>query len=266
MRPAIIHDKEIIEGYLRENEALNVYCIGDLDDLFRPFTIWYGLRGENGKLCSLAMLYTGGEIPALMAYRAYEGEALAELVCGISKLLPARFYSHLCETSKAALAKRFKLESHGRHLKMHLKDPSKIVGKTDSGVRRLCMADLEKLLELYRKAYPGNWFDPATLATGEYFGAFAGGDIICAAGVHVFSEKYGAAALGNITTRPDYRGKGLAGMVTAALCGSLLKKTHLIGLNVDNGNAAAIRCYQKLGFAVVGEYDEFMAEIHPSIS
>ncbi len=266
MRAEVIHNRETIEKYLRENEALNVYCIGDLDRLFRPFTIWYGLRGENEKLRSLAMLYTGGEMPALMAYRAYEGEALTELVCGISKILPAKFYSHLCETSEAALAKRFKLEPHGRHLKMYLNDPSKIRGKADSCVRRLCVADLENLLELYRESYPGNWFDPATLATGEYFGAFAGGDIVCAAGVHVFSEKYGAAALGNITTRPNYRGKGLAGMVTAALCRSLLKKTCLIGLNVDSKNEAAISCYRKLGFAVAGEYGEFMAKIGSAIS
>jgi hypothetical protein len=48
MRPVIIHDKETIERYLRGNEALNVYCIGDIDDFFRPFTIWYGLNVDSG--------------------------------------------------------------------------------------------------------------------------------------------------------------------------------------------------------------------------
>lgn len=262
LRPAIIHDKDTIEKYLRANEALNVYCIGDLDDFFRPFTIWYGLTDGAEKMRALVMLYTGGDMPALMAYRAYEGDALAELVSGISKILPAEFYSHLCAHSETALAERFNLEPHGRHLKMYLKDASMVPGGKDSEVRRLCAADAGKLLELYRDSYPGNWFDPATLATGEYFAMFAGADMVCAAGVHVYSKTYGAAALGNITTRPEYRGKGLAGRVTAALCRSLLEKVRLIGLNVDAGNAAAIRCYEKLGFAVAGEYGEFAASPH----
>ena len=255
----IIHDKDVIEKYLRENEALNVYCIGDLDDLFRPFTIWYGLAGDGGKLRALAMLYTGGDTPALMAYRAYEGEALSELMRGISAILPAGFYSHLCDPSEAALSERFKLEPHGRHLKMYLNDASKIRPVSDTAVKRLGPADLDKLLKLYRESYPGNWFDPATLATGEYFGLYDGADMVCAAGVHVYSKTYRAAVLGNITTRPGYRGKGLASKVSAALCGSLLEKVSLIGLNVDAENAAAIACYRKLGFAVVGEYGEFAA-------
>lgn len=259
LRPVIIHDKETIERYLRGNEALNVYCIGDLDDFFRPFTIWYGLNDGAGRLRALSMLYTGCDIPALMAYRAYEDGALAELISGISRLLPANFYSHLCGPSEAALAERFELEAHGGHLKMYLKDASKIPPDDDSAVRNLGAPDLEALVKLYKQSYPGNWFDPITLATGQYFGIFDGAELTCAAGVHVFSPAYGAAALGNITTRTEYRGKGLAAKVTAALCRSLMKKVRLIGLNVDSGNAPAIRCYEKLGFVVVGEYGEFMA-------
>ena len=259
MRPVIIHDKEIIERYLRGNEALNIYCIGDLDDFFRPFTIWYGLYDGAGRLRSLAMLYTGGDIPALMAYRAYEDGALAELISGISKFLPANFYSHLCAPSEVALAEHFDLEAHGRHLKMYLNDASKITTGDDPAVKNLGTPDLEALVKLYKESYPGNWFDPPTLSTGQYFGIYEGSELTCAAGVHVFSPAYGAAALGNITTRPEYRGKGLAARVTAALCRSLMKKVRLIGLNVESENAPAIRCYEKLGFTVAGEYGEFMA-------
>jgi len=259
LRPVIIHDKETIERYLRENEALNVYCIGDLDDFFRPFTIWYGLNDDAGRLRALSMLYTGCDIPALMAYRAYENGALTELICGISKFLPANFYSHLCGPSEAALTESFELEPHGRHLKMYLKDASKIPPDDDPVVKNLGAPDLEALVKLYKESYPGNWFDPITLATGQYFGIFEGVELTCVAGVHVFSPAYGAAALGNITTHPRYRKKGLAAKVTAALCRSLMKKVRLIGLNVDSGNAPAIRCYEKLGFVAVGEYGEFMA-------
>jgi predicted GNAT family acetyltransferase len=59
------------------------------------------------------------------------------------------------------------------------------------------------------------------LETGQYLGAFEGGAIVAVAGVHVYSERYGGAALGNVTTHPRHRGRGLGAAVTAALCKSL---------------------------------------------
>jgi predicted GNAT family acetyltransferase len=78
--------------------------------------------------------------------------------------------------------------------------------------------------------------------------------------VHVHAPTYRVAALGGIATRPDARGKGLAGVVTAGLCKSLLEAADDIGLNVKADNAPAIRCYRRLGFEVIGSYEEFMAE------
>lgn len=264
----ILHEKSVIEKYLRENAGLNVYCLGDLDDFFWNRTVWYGLshNAADGPR-ALAMLYTGGDISALMAYREYEGEHLTELIGRISHLLPARFYAHLCGPSQAALSIGFDLEPFGRHYKMLLTDTAQIAGGCPpagcgSGEAvRLGYLQLEALTRLYSDSYPGNWFDPAMLATGEYFGIYEGDRLVCAAGVHVFSKRYGAAALGNITTLPSHRGRGLASAVTAALCSSLLEKTRHIGLNVDASNAPAIKCYEKLGFEIVGEYGEFTARV-----
>jgi ribosomal protein S18 acetylase RimI-like enzyme len=76
--------------------------------------------------------------------------------------------------------------------------------------------------------------------------------------VHVYSIRYKVAALGNITTHPDYRGRGYGRMVTGRVCKSLLgDEIDHIGLNVKADNAGAIRCYEKLGFEVVGSFREF---------
>ena len=76
---------------------------------------------------------------------------------------------------------------------------------------------------------------------------------------HVFSPKYRVAAVGNVTTRPLSRGRGFATAATAAVCKNLFADVDIIGLNVRQDNATAIACYRKLGFDVVGEFEEYLA-------
>jgi predicted GNAT family acetyltransferase len=128
------------------------------------------------------------------------------------------------------------------------------------GVEQLSLADLPALQALYASAYPGNWFDPRMLETGCYYGLRRDGEIVSVAGVHVYSPRHRAAALGNITTHPAYRGQGLCTAVTARLCQGLRSHIDFIGLNVLVDNPAAIHCYEKLGFTMAGEYEEFMIE------
>ena len=79
-------------------------------------------------------------------------------------------------------------------------------------------SDLLELDELYRAAYPGTWFTPRMLATGRYVGIRHDGRLACVAGVHVYSPTWGVAALGNVATLPELRGRGLARAACAALC------------------------------------------------
>ncbi|MBI4727464.1 GNAT family N-acetyltransferase [candidate division TA06 bacterium] len=124
---------------------------------------------------------------------------------------------------------------------------------------RLDILDKQEILNFYSSSYPGNWFDIRMLETGQYFGIRDKGRLVSIAGIHVYSPAYKVAALGNIATKPEFRGKGLGTKVTAALCRNLLKMVNIIGLNVKADNTGAIRCYRKLGFEITGEYNEFMA-------
>lgn len=122
-----------------------------------------------------------------------------------------------------------------------------------------------QLEPFYGQSYPGHWFDPRMLDTGQYFGIRDAGELVCAAGIHVHSPEYGMAALGNIATRPDRRrGRGLALRATARLCQSLLSEVNVVGLNVKADNRAAIACYEKLGFKAVAEYQELMVDADSS--
>jgi predicted GNAT family acetyltransferase len=94
------------------------------------------------------------------------------------------------------------------------------------------------------------------LEPGQYLGTFAGDEIVAVAGVHVYSERYRVAALGNVSTHSRHRGRGLGTAVTAALCRRLLGRVDRIGLNVKADNAAGRRCHEKLGFEVRAPYEE----------
>ena len=78
------------------------------------------------------------------------------------------------------------------------------------------------------------------------------------AGLHIYELGDGVAALGNVTTDPRCRGRGLARRAVAQLCLNLRERCSIIGLNVHADNAAALACYRGLGFVELARYDEFM--------
>jgi ribosomal protein S18 acetylase RimI-like enzyme len=254
-------DKATIERFLRADPALHVYALGDLDDFFWPRTTWYGLRGPDG-LRAVLLLYRAVDPPVVLAIEERDPPAALELLQRAIPSLPRRFYAHLSPYLVEPLGATHRLDSHGPHLKMVLADPARVLGAPlpPLPVRVVGEEDLPAMRELYRQSYPGNWFDARMLATGQYQGAFEGGEIVAVAGVHVYSERYRVAALGNVTTHPRLRGRGLGAAVTAALCRSLLRRVDCIGLNVAAGNAAALGCYEKLGFEVRAAYEETTAE------
>jgi predicted GNAT family acetyltransferase len=145
---------------------------------------------------------------------------------------------------------------------MGLTDRERLGGVDTSEAVALSEADADDLQAFYAASYPGNWFVPRMLETGFYYGVRRGGSLVSVAGVHVVSQRYRVAALGNITTRPDVRGQGLATIATTRLCQELLRAgIDHVGLNVKADNRAAIACYERLGFSLVASYGEHMLEL-----
>jgi len=68
------------------------------------------------------------------------------------------------------------------------------------------------------------------------------------------------AALGNIATHPDFRGRNIATKLISALCYNLQNEVDTISLNVRAENKAAINCYIKMGFEITGEYEECLLQ------
>ncbi len=261
MKAVCLHDKNEIQACFSSNIPLHLYSLGDLDDFFWPHTTWYALKDSDG-LKAVALLYSETALPVLLAL-AEETTHIRKLLQSITRLLPGRFYAHLSPGLEDAFEGSRTLVSHGRHYKMALTSRPLLDAVDTSQVVPLTLNDLGDIEKLYEQSYPGNWFEPRMLATKQYYGIRETEGLVSVAGVHVFSPSYKVAALGNIATHPNFRGRGLGRAVTAKLCQSLLEAVDHIGLNVQMDNVEALRCYRRLGFEVVAEYEEFLVEGKP---
>ncbi|MFI7332398.1 GNAT family N-acetyltransferase [Micromonospora aurantiaca (nom. illeg.)] len=244
------HDRAVLAGLLGRDPVLHAYQLGDLDDFFWPYTSWFR-RGDQ-----VVLLYHGVELPTLLAFAAPERVAeLAGLLTEAAPVLPARMWAHLSPGLEATLGRWFVVSEAAAHHRMALTDPGRLATVPAVG-DPLGPADAAELAALYAVAYPGNWFDARMLETGQYVGVREHGRLVAVAGVHVFSPRWRVAALGNVTTHPDVRGRGLGAGVVAALCARLRASVDHVTLNVRADNAAAVRLYERLGFSRVAGFTE----------
>ena len=100
-------------------------------------------------------------------------------------------------------------------------------------------------------------FGAFQVASRFFRGIRRDGELIAVAGVHVVSRHESVAGVGNVFTRADCRGRGLAQIATSAVVAALLEAgIATIGLNVEHTNAPAIAAYHRLGFRTAFEYWE----------
>jgi RimJ/RimL family protein N-acetyltransferase len=112
---------------------------------------------------------------------------------------------------------------------------------------RLDAADTRHLNRLYELGLTA-WLPSESISSGVYYGVRRGGRLVAAAGTHVISPMYGMAAVGNVFTHRDMRGRGFAKSVTSAVTAELLESVETVVLNVRSDNAAALAAYRALGY------------------
>jgi ribosomal protein S18 acetylase RimI-like enzyme len=251
-----LRDRDVIAEFCRRRPAVHAYSLGDLDDFFWPQTRWLGWEGIAG-LEQLVLLYDEPDPPVLLALAEPPAESMSALLATVEGDLPQSIYAHLTPGLLDPLAPVLVPAAPPvEHRKLGLADPSRLRGD-DDGVVALGPEDLDEVVAFYERAYPGTWFEPRMLETRRYVGIRDQSGLVCVAGVHVWSPAWRVAALGNVATLPEARGRGLATAACASLCRLLLDDgIDVIALNVRADNLAAIRAYEKLGFAHAADYVE----------
>jgi GNAT superfamily N-acetyltransferase len=274
-------DKKRLRAHFAKDPALFAYHIGDLDDFFFSDCLWPAVFGERGGIDDVLLTYLGGETPTLQAFGLTA--RFPDLLRAYLPIAPRRFFCHYQKQYRAIFQDFACEQPLGSHLKMKLDEATfhtsvgrdqrvalslskggpanEVAGVQDSCPTRLDPSHEGALHELYAVAYPDSYFTPRMLQTGRFFGYFDQGNIVAVAGVHVVSDTERIAALGNVTTHPDYRGRGLAALVTQRLTSELVSEGKAVCLNVKADNTTAIACYRKLGFVPVHEYEEALFEL-----
>jgi predicted GNAT family acetyltransferase len=252
-----LRDRDELAGFLRRRPAVHAYALGDLDDFFWPHTRWLGWE-LDGRVEQVALLYDEPDPPVLLALAEEPASEMADLLLEAADRLPARVYAHVTPGLLDTIARALVPETEpAAHLKLGLAHPHALAGYETTQVDRLAPDDLAEVERFYSQAYPGTWFQARMLETGRYAGIRRDGGLVCVAGVHVWSPTWQVAALGNVATLPEARGEGFATAACAYLCRLLLDDgIDTISLNVRADNAAAIRAYEKLGFAHAADYVE----------
>jgi ribosomal protein S18 acetylase RimI-like enzyme len=124
-----------------------------------------------------------------------------------------------------------------------------------SSAVRLVAADAGDLNKLYEFGL-ASWLSSDAIANGVYYGVRLDGRLIAAAGTHVVSRQLGLAAVGNVLTHRDFRGRGYAKAVTGAVTQELLRFCDQVVLNVRADNPPALGAYRALGYQEHTRFEE----------
>ena len=123
---------------------------------------------------------------------------------------------------------------------------------------RLSKVDLVDLNRLYGLGFSG-WLPADAIVNGVYYGIRVAGRLVAAAGTHVISPEGRLAAVGNVLTHADFRGRGFAKLTTSAVTQELLRYCDDVVLNVRADNPPAIAAYTALGYREHCRFEERLA-------
>jgi GNAT superfamily N-acetyltransferase len=242
-------DRAGLEVFLRKDPYLHFYELGDLQDKLFPNARWFVIT-DRGEITAAALLYTAKEINVFYLLEDSAHEAAKELLAGISGKLPEKIYCLLSPYLMDVISEKYSFEKPVSYDKMKLTGDI-FIGrniKYPEYTYRINSNDAEAVGEFLRGINPAAFFNEGMLKTGKYFCIRKNASLLATAGVHLYSKEYSVAAIGNVATMPDERGKGYATSVTASLCADLWHDVKTIGLNVRSDNAPAIKIYQNIGF------------------
>jgi ribosomal protein S18 acetylase RimI-like enzyme len=245
--PHRLTDKSEIRRTLNRDREWSLYALADLDDGLFEQCDWLAL--ETG----LALVFHGISIRPIFVLGDSQSTRALLAVLPVSEGY-LNLQPHQLEAAQGIYAFRERHEM-ARMLLEGLDTPGGPVEPLGPGAR-------DEIEALYASGDGGGIaFAPFQLDTGFFRGIRRSGELVAVAGVQVVSRNESVAAVGNIFTRPDCRGQGLAQSVTAAVAEALLEAgIRTIGLNVECGNATAIRVYERVGFRTRLRYFEGVAK------
>ncbi len=234
-------DKAQILAYLNTDRLYAAYAVGDLEPALYAQSAW-AVAESGGVWRALALHFRGLQVPALFVMGQPDGvRAILE-----GALYPSPAYL-TCRAEHVPLLHEFydwpgptpmwRMALDRTHYRP-VSRPCSRLGPDHAG----------SLADLYALG-GGAAFGAAQLDQGVFYGILDADRVVAVAGTHLVSQTYSVAAVGNVFTHPDYRGRGYATHATSAVVDELLRRgIRDIILNVGQANMGALHIYEQLGF------------------
>ena len=259
-----LSDPAAIRALLETDRAWAAYALADLAPGFFEHCEWRGSRAAEP---AIILLYRAFEIPVLVTVGA--APAVASLLEEIRA--EPEMYLSVRPDILPLIKARYEVLAEAPMWRMVL-DPTVFgtpaaTSATPAGAAvPLTLADLPALQQLYADGQATgeapDFFSPDMLADGVFYGVREGEALVAAAGTHLYTVAESVGTVGNVYTRRDRRGRGLAVQVTRCVTAELLKLgLRTVVLNVAQPNTAAIRVYERLGFRRYAGFYEGRAKL-----
>lgn len=235
-------DLTAIRAILETDRNWAVYALGDLAPGFREHSVWHAAEG------ALLLLYRAFETPVLFTLGTPDNVAPL-----LDEIAPEQeMYLSIRPEILPLIKARWNVKHEARMWRMVL-DRAGFQPVPDDNLIRLGPADGPALEMLYADGQVTgevpDFFNPPMLEQGVFYGIREGDALIAAAGTHLMSTELSVGAVGNVYTRRDRRGRGLAARVTSSVTAELLQSgLSTIALNVNQHNAPAQHVYTRLGY------------------
>lgn len=238
---------------LERDRIWAAFSLADLDEPYVTHTHWFG----DDDIEALVLVYDAFD-PPIVYLQGSSGSCARILDEPDVRARTAGAWLNVLPMHADAVASQFS-RFEGRDMVRMVLAPDRFLPATHVPVFRLGPEHLAELEALYADDRPG-FFVPSQLRDGVYYGSREEGALISVAGTHVLSEHGRVGALGNVYTRPESRGRGLAAVVTSAVCAELfLRGITTVVLNIIATNTAARRTYERIGFREYCAYREGLA-------
>ncbi|MBI3406821.1 MAG: GNAT family N-acetyltransferase [Planctomycetes bacterium] len=257
---ARLTERDSIRTILNQDRPWSAYALGDLAPGFFEKCVWFASDGG-----ALSLVYLSFLTPVLIALgddRDWSGvwEETKEF------LGPGReIYIGVRPTVMAHLRTHHAIHHEKPMLRMR-REPKDFNGGDDSRVLRLSREHEAAVARLYGTGEAAgespDFYSPEMLSEGVFYGAWEDDELAAVAGTHLVYLEESVAALGNIFTRSDRRGRGLGTLTTSAVLRRLADdRLQTVILNVHQENHPARHVYERLGFRVHCPYFEAVVKI-----
>jgi ribosomal protein S18 acetylase RimI-like enzyme len=241
-------DRELLRGFLEQDRIRAAYAICDLDPSEFARTRW-GVAYENSQPIAVVLEYTGLTPQPLfvMGDSAGIGTVLRDVV------RPRLVYLAADARNLPEIGRLYRIDPGPPMIRMvasrHTFEPA------DGVALRLLPVEIQDLNRLYGLGFT-SWLPSDSIANGVYYGVRVSGRLVAAAGTHVISREGKLAAVGNVMTAPEYRGRGFAKLTTSAVTQELLQFCDEVVLNVRSDNPPAIAAYTAIGYREHNRFEE----------